>query len=109
MIRFVPQLNREKDVRIQNISVATSRFGGFESDSDLWLMQFDLDLQGHHDQIVQGIADLGEAKAGQGQAETGRFANRRRASRLMLERAQSGDNPWFDGCSMKTGGVRGYN
>lgn len=66
MLRFVPQLNREKDVRIQKISVATSCIGGFESDSDLWLTQFDLDLQGHRDQIVQGIADLGETGAGQG-------------------------------------------
>jgi hypothetical protein len=54
-----------KDVRIHEISVATSCFGGgfvgSDSDFDSRGAQFDLQqVQGHHDEIVQWIADSGE-------------------------------------------------
>jgi len=68
------------------MSMATRCSGGFGSDSDLWRAQFDL-CQGHRDEIVHRIADLGEA--GQVQGRTRRIANREANHRLMLERAAS--------------------
>ena len=66
-----------------HMSVAThSRCSqGFGSDSDLLRAQLDLQQgQGHHDEIVQHIADLGET--GQVQCQSGRIVNWRAGVRL---------------------------
>lgn len=53
MLRLIPEQNKVRGIRIHETSLAT-RFP-LETDSDSWS-----DLQqGHNDEIVYGIADLG--------------------------------------------------